>query len=111
MLTFLKVLFALLCLFMTYVVITTSIQSNLIDEWPKLAQIPWMSATIKDFYANTIVIFAWIAYKEQKIVSRLVWLVLIVGLGSIAVTLYVLIQLFKLKPGDAPERVLLRARA
>jgi Protein of unknown function (DUF1475) len=110
MVTFLKILFASLCLYMAYVVISTSADSNLFNEWSKLAQIPWMTATIKDFYANTVVIFVWIAYKEQTMASRLVWLLLIVGLGSIAVTLYVLIQLFKLQPGDTPERVLLRAR-
>ena len=109
--SFLKILLGILCCYMTYVVVSTSIQSNLIAEWSNLAQIPWMTATLKDFYANTLVIFLWIAYKEQGMLARIVWLLLIVGLGSIAVTAYVLLQLFKLKPGESTEKILLRVPA
>jgi Protein of unknown function (DUF1475) len=105
---FLKALFIALCVYMIYVTITTSLRSNLIEEWPALAQIPWMAATVKDFYINTIVIFTWIAYKERSIGARVLWLILLVGLGSIAVTGYILLQLFKLKQGDSVEKILLR---
>ena len=96
---------------MIYVTITTSLRSNLFEEWSTLGQIPWMTATLKDFYINITVIFSWIAYKEQSAASRIVWLLLLVGLGSIAVTAYVVIQLFKLQPGDSAEKILLRQRA
>jgi len=108
MVNFLKVVLGALCLYMIFVVISTSLESNLISEWPKLAQIPWMSATIKDFYTNTFVLFLWIAYKERSMAMRILWLFLIVGLGSIAVTAYVLIQLFALNPGEPAEQILLR---
>ena len=47
------------------------------------------------------------AYKENTLWSRLLWLVLILGLGNIAMSLYVLIQLFRLKT-DQPVEALLR---
>ena len=100
-----------LCCYMIYVVVSTSIESNLIAEWSNLGRIPWMAATLKDFYTNTLVIFLWIAYKERSMLARIVWLLLIVGLGSIAVTAYVLLQLFRLKPGDSAEKILLRTPA
>jgi hypothetical protein len=109
MITFLKVLFGALCAYMVYVVISTSIESNLFQEWSYLGSIPWMTATLKDFYANTVVLFSWVAYKEGSSAQKLLWLVLFVCLGSIAVTFYVLLQLFKLKPGQGVESVLLRA--
>jgi len=56
-----------------------------------------MAATLKDLYINTIVIFRWIAYKEQSIGERVVWLFLLAGLGNIAVTAYVFLELAKLK--------------
>ena len=85
---------------MCYQIISTSLQSNLFEEWDSLANIPWMQATLWDFYANVLVIFIWVAYKEKSIVSKIIWLVLLVCLGSIASCLYILIQLFKLKKED-----------
>jgi hypothetical protein len=104
----LKVLFSALSLFMVYMVVSTSLESNLIKEWSFLGSIPWMRATLFDFYTNIIVLFAWVVYKEVGWFSRVLWLFLFVGLGSITVTLYVVIQLMKLKSGEGIEHVLLR---
>jgi len=100
MITALKVFFTLLFVWMCYVVINTSINSNLFKEWDFLGSIPWMRATLWDFYANVTVIFFWLCYKEKRIALKVVWLILLVALGSIASCAYVLIQLFKLKPGE-----------
>jgi hypothetical protein len=104
----LKILFSALSLFMVYVVISTSLESDLIKEWSFLGSIPWMRATLIDFYVNILVLYAWVVYKEVGWMSRIVWLILFVGLGSITVTLYVVIQLMKLKPDEGIEHVLLR---
>jgi hypothetical protein len=104
----LKILFALLCAYMIYIVISTSVESNLFKEWSFLGSIPWMRATLWDFYANIAVLWAWIVYKESSWAIRILWLILFVGLGSIAVTCYVLLQLFALKPGEGLDRVLLK---
>jgi hypothetical protein len=104
----LKILFSALSLFMVYNVVSTSLESNLIKEWSFLGSIPWMRATLFDFYTNIIVLYAWVVYKEISWYSRIIWLLLFVGLGSITVTLYVVIQLMKLKPGEGIEYVLLR---
>ncbi len=102
-------LFSILCLFMVYTVVSTSLESNLFAEWSFLGSIPWMRATLIDVYTNIAVLFAWVVYKEKSWIVRTVWLVLFICLGSIAVTAYVLIQLLRLKPGDGIEKVLLRA--
>lgn len=96
----LKVIFSLLLVFMCYQVIRTSIESNLFKEWDFLGSIPWMRATLWDFYANIFAIYLWILYKERTIGIKIMWLVFLICLGSIATCIYVLIQLFKLKPGD-----------
>jgi hypothetical protein len=100
MINFLKVLFCLLFAWMCYVVITTSLKSNLFAQWDYLGSIPWMKATLCDFYTNVLVIYIWIWYKENKLLPKIIWLILLVTLGSIATCAYVLIQLFKLKPGE-----------
>lgn len=88
---------------MCYIVISTSLQSNLFKDWNFLGAIPWMRATLWDFYANVLVIYVWICYKEKGIGRKIVWLILLVTLGSIASCTYVLIQLFRLKKGAGLE--------
>jgi len=89
-------IFSMLFVYIVYTVISTSIESNLFKEWDFLASIPWMKATLIDFYINTIVIFSWMSFREKNWQVRFMWLLLFVFLGSIATTFYVLIQLFKL---------------
>ena len=98
MINFLKILFSILFVWMCYTVITTSLNSNLFSNWDYLGGIPWMRATLWDFYTNVTVIFVWLCYKENKLYLKIIWLILLVTLGSIASCAYVLIQLFKLKP-------------
>jgi len=100
MINFLKVLFSLLLVWMCYTVVSTSISSNLFSQWDFLGSIPWMRATLWDFYTNVTVIFVWLCYKENKLYLKFIWLILLVTLGSIASCAYILIQLFKLKPGE-----------
>jgi hypothetical protein len=85
---------------MCYTVITTSAHSNLFQQWDFLGSIPWMRATLWDFYVNTLVIFIWVCYKEKTIGLKIVWLLLLVTLGSIASCAFVLIQLFRIKTGE-----------
>lgn len=100
MITFLKVLFSAVFVFMCYKVITTSLESSLFKEWDFLAAIPWMRATLWDFYANVLVIYVWLCYKEKSLFLKILWLVLLVCLGSIGSCAYMLIQLFKLNKND-----------
>lgn len=98
--TALKVLFSLLLVWMCYTVISTSLESDLFKQWSFLGGIPWMRATLWDFYANVTVIFIWVCYKVNNMPLRLLWLILLVTLGSIPSCAFVLIQLFKLKPHE-----------
>jgi hypothetical protein len=74
---------------------------NLLDD-------PWGVATLFDAYAGFLTFYAWVVYKERRLVSRLVWLVLIMALGNMAMSLYMLIQLFLLPRGAGVEALLLR---
>ena len=97
---FLIAVFSILFIYIVYTVITTSIESNLFKEWDFLASIPWMKATLIDFYINTVVIFVWMAFREKNWLARILWLFGFVLLGSIVTTLYVLVQLFKLDKNE-----------
>jgi len=105
--TALQLLFAAILLWMTVLTIRTSLVVSLWDAWDSFAANPWAVATLYDAYFGFITFFVWVAYKESTLWRRLMWLVLILSLGNIAMSLYVLIQLFRLKP-DEPVEALLR---
>ena len=107
---FLIGVFILLFIYIVYTVISASLESNLFTEWDFLASIPWMKATLVDFYINTVVIFAWMSFREKKWPVRILWLILFVFLGSIATTFYVLIQLFKLEKDEPVVNAFLMKR-
>jgi len=100
MISFLKILFSIVFAWMCYVVVSTCLQHSLFKEWDYLGSIAWMRATLWDFYANILVIYVWICYKESNWVWKIVWLILLITLGSLASCAYVLIQLFKLREND-----------
>ena len=112
---FLKALFSLVFIGMIYVVVSTSYQSNLLElmrTWdPSNVMAPWFSATLWDFYANVLFISVWVIYKENSLWRSAAWIILLIGLGSIATAGYVLLQLFRLKPEDGLEALFIRRTA
>ncbi len=108
MIRLLRIVFSIVLVFICYQVITTSMESNLFEQWSFLGSIPWMRATLWDFYANVLFIFVWVCYKENSVWKSLVWLVLLVCLGSIATCVYVLVQLFKLNKDDDLKLLFIR---
>ena len=106
--TALKILFAAIFLWMTILTVRTSLAVSLWSAWDSFAANPWAVATLYDAYFGFITFWVWVAYKENTWLSRLLWLVLILGLGNIAMSLYVLIQLFRLKPDQSAEALLQR---
>lgn len=108
MINTLRIIFAILFIVIVYTVINTSLQSNLFKEWDFLASIPWMNATLIDFYIMTFIVYLWVLYRENRIAAKIVLLILFVTLGSIATTGYVFYRLMRVKSNDPVEKVLLR---
>ena len=75
------------------------------------AESPWAVATFFDAYFGFITFYAWVFYKENSWLARMVWFVAIMGLGNIAMSSYVLIQLFKLRAEQPASAILLRDAA
>jgi predicted permease len=71
----------------------------------------WGWMTLADAYFGFITFYVWVAYKETTLVARLGWLVAILVLGNIAMSVYVLIQLFRVSPDASLDQVLLRRNA
>ena len=104
----LRAFFALILLGMLSVLTTASMDQNVFEAvstmWPNW----WFRATLADLYFGFITFFVWVAYKELRLWRKLVWFVSIMLLGNVATSVYMLLELFKLKEGDTLETLLTR---
>lgn len=103
---FLKLLFGGIFLCMTTVTIRAAMAMSLWEAWPSYAANPWAVATLWDAYFGFITFYVWVVYKERKAWTRILWFLLIMGLGNIAMSLYVLIQLVRLRRDEPVESIL-----
>jgi len=104
----LKLLFGSIFIWMIVMTIRTSLAVSLWQAWPHFADDRWAVATLWDAYFGFITFYVWVFYKERRAAVRILWFLLIMGLGNIAMSLYVLIQLMRLAPSDPAEAILWR---
>lgn len=108
MIWFLRIVFLFILISMLVVTSWASFKVALWDTPRAVATHPWFIATMFDTYYGFLTFYLWLAYKETSAVARVLWFIAIMLLGNIAMSAYLLIQLFKL-PSDAKlERLLLR---
>ena len=104
----LKILFGSMSAFMVFLVIVTSMKSDLFHLPSQVVNEPWFQTTLVDFYFLVTILSVWVIYKEKAVLARILWIIAFICLGSIGACLYVFIQLMSLKDGEGLEQVLLR---
>ena len=75
---------------------------------PAAGNNPWFVATLFDTYFGFLWFWAWVAYREPTWPRRLLWLLLILSLGNMAMAAYVLIALARLPANADAASLLLR---
>ena len=108
MIIFLRGLFTFIFVFMIVLTAWAGGQRNMFEAGGELIRNPWGTATLFDAYFGFLTFFVWVAYKERTTISRAVWFVLIMALGNIAMSFYVLLQLFRMPADGSVEQLLLR---
>lgn len=101
--TFLIAIFAAILISMLVVTTLTSLKMPIWDAFSTFSDNPWAVATLWDAYFGFLTFYVWVAWRETAMGARILWFILIMALGNIAMSLYVLIQLFQLKPGQSPS--------
>lgn len=107
MLNLLRALFLAILFAMLSITVIASLDRSVFLAGRQLWPDPWFRATLADAYFGFLTVYVWIAYKETTWTARLVWFVLLMALGNIAIPIYVLLQLRHARDG-ALESVLLR---
>ena len=110
--TALKVLFA--CIFSTLLVYNSwaATQQSLL-QWGGLTtgvDRYWTIATFLDAYCGFLTFYVWVFYKESRLLPRLLWFIAIMALGNIAMSAYMLLQLFRLPAEQDVSAILTRNR-
>ena len=105
--TGLVIFFSLMLVSIIAVTSWASLEQNVMLGFEYLFESRWGIATLFDTYFGFLTIYLWIAYKEVTWAKRLLWLVLVLALGSIAFSIYILNQIRLLKGGPI-ENLLIR---
>ena len=104
----LKTLFAFIFISMLTLIITAFMDRNIFEAvgtmWPNW----WFKTTLADLYFGFLTFFVWVAYKEVQLWRKLLWFALIMLLGNLAISAYMLLELYRLQDGDTVETLLTR---
>jgi hypothetical protein len=103
----LKVIFGFIFVFMLYSTIMASLELNLFHHLPTLLKDPWAVMTLYDAYFAFLFFYIWFFYKEKNWIVRIIGFVLVVGLGTIFMSLYMLVLIFRLPQGGSFVDILL----
>lgn len=104
----LKLLFSSILVVMVACTLWATSKQSMFD-WSGLTAEPnryWTIATMSDAYCGFVTFYAWVFYKEHRALPRVLWFVGIMALGNMAMAAYVLLQLFKLAPGEPAAHIL-----
>ena len=109
---FLKLMFGAIFLWMLGMTLHIQMHKSLLMSPTEFswATTPWACATLFDAYFAFLTFFVWVCYKEASMAGRVVWFILIMALGNIAISSYMLLQLFRLKP-EEPATAIFSRRA
>lgn len=101
-------IFSITLIMMVAMTVRASLACSITEVPETVLRDVWFHATLTDAYLGFLTFYVWVAYRESHWISRVVWFVLIMGLGNIAMSAYVLIKLFALSKDASTIDLLLR---
>ena len=104
----LLVLFSTILFGMLAATIRASLDRSILEVGSQLTSDLWFQATLVDAYFGFLTFYVWVAYKEVSNLGRVVWLVAIMLLGNIAMSIYMLRQLWRWDTSQGAAGLLLR---
>ncbi len=108
MIVFLRLLYALIFLSMFALTIWCATQENILEIPPVVLNDVWFRATLFDAYFAFLSFFLWVCYREKSLPLKVFMFFAITFLGNLAMSMYVLLALYRLKPGEGVEKLFSR---
>lgn len=88
-----RVISVLGLLAMTGMILYTAVVGDFAKEGAQLLAMPWGQVSMVDLYVGFIIFSMWIVYREEKLLTKIIWVVLMMTLGNWTASLYVLLAL------------------
>jgi len=110
MILFLRGLFLLVLAVMTWGTVRASRAQSMFDLPAAVTGNLWFQVTLFDAYFAFLTFCVWIAWKEQRRVARILWVVAVLLWGNFAIATYMLIELFRIPATGSLDEVFTRKR-
>lgn len=110
MIIFLRFAFGLVLAVMLWGTVRASLAQALFDIPPEVYGNPWFQVTLFDAYFAFLTFYVWVAWKEQSLAARGLWLVTMLLWGNFAMATYMLVELFRVKAGGELGEVFITRR-
>jgi hypothetical protein len=101
MIRFLRLLFIAILAVMLWGTVRASLAQALFDIPREVYANPWFQVTLFDAYFAFLTFYVWVAWKEQSLGARVLWLVTVMLWGNFAMATYMLVELCRVR-ADAP---------
>jgi len=108
MLWFLRFLFIAVLASMLWVTSWASLRVSILAIPRDVFTHPWFIATLFDAYFGFLTFYVWQAWKEQSLAARVLWFINVMLLGNLAMAIYVLVELFRIKESSQIAEVISR---
>ena len=108
MLWFLRLLFLVVLGSMLWVTSWASLQQSIFAIPGEVLSHPWFIATLVDAYWGFLTFYVWQAWKEQSLAARVLWFIAVMLLGNIAMSIYLLAELFRIRESAQLAEVITR---
>jgi hypothetical protein len=104
----LRLVFITILLTMVAVTTWASLGEHILQIPPTVTGDRWFIATLLDAYFGFTTFYLWVAYRSPALWQRIMWFMLIMALGNMAMAGYMLWRLAKLPPNASWSALLLR---
>ena len=108
MLWFLRLLFLTVLGSMLWVTTWASLQQSILAIPREVFTNPWFIATLFDAYFGFLTFYVWLAWKEPTLAARVLWFIAVMALGNLAMAIYVLVELFRIRSSSQFSDVVAR---
>ena len=109
-----KGLFTTVCLTAAAVMLAAisvaALQQDVVSALQQLWPDPWFRVTLLDAYLSFLLFWLWVSWRERSASRSVLWLLLIMGLGSVAMAGYLVLHLRRWNPDQGIAGLLLGAR-
>jgi hypothetical protein len=110
MILFLRGLFMLVLAVMTWGTVRASLAQGMFDLPAAVTGNPWFQVTLFDAYFAFLTFCVWIAWKEQRLAARILWVISVLLWGNFAIATYMLTELFRIPANGSLDEVFTRKR-